>query len=316
MPRQTPRSACTAIGLAIIIVAAAGQTRGESPRGNDSAGPVVPASRDTTIRTRRSSTRGRTAQTTTLILKGPWQRWEYTLERARSGSMVSWTTGGVTIVRCDDRQIFNLNTAARTFVVLPLPDIAGRWRRQAAGSSRTTEPSAQGPDVTITVEAVDIGERRPVLQFAARHVITTTKIDAPPEATTRPGTTVVDGWYIDVPSEDCRESNGDGLAFGTVTRAGQPQDRIHYARKGNGRRGFAVEETARTVGDSVVTESVELMEASNRQIADSLFRVPDDYRPALRRLWGGFDMDKPDTLANRAEMYWEALAAWVNGLFR
>ena len=52
---------------------------------------------------------------------------------------------------------------------------------------------------------------------------------------------------------------------------------------------------------------MELIEVSDEPLDSSLFEIPRDYRPALPLVRGGYDLTKPDTAANRAQVYWDEL---------
>src|SRR5207247_7491476 len=79
----------------------------ESPR------LVVPDVRDVTIKTRRSfDAPGSTVVTDILYLKGPWQRREEIVEFPKNTG-VGTVRRYVTIVRCDERRVTQLNHAAR-----------------------------------------------------------------------------------------------------------------------------------------------------------------------------------------------------------
>ena len=88
--------------------------------------------------------------------------------------------------------------------------------------------------------------------------------------------------------------------------------------RGAARRGFAIEETTHRRGEHEppITTRVMLIEFSEAVLDKSLFDVPAEYRPALPLLIGGFDMAKPDTVANRLAAYWDDVTTLVRGFFR
>jgi hypothetical protein len=87
---------------------------------------------------------------------------------------------------------------------------------------------------------------------------------------------------------------------------------------GDGRRGFPIEVMRRHRGEHepAITSRVTLIEFSEAVLDKSLFDVPKGYRPALPRLVGGFDMTKPDTVANRLAAYWEDVTTLARDFFR
>ncbi|HYS70740.1 MAG TPA: hypothetical protein VEM14_10905 [Gemmatimonadaceae bacterium] len=61
--------------------------------------------------------------------------------------------------------------------------------------------------------------------------------------------------------------------------------------------------------------SVELIELSEHSLDSSLFDIPRDHRPALPGIGGGYDMTKPDTLANRLQEYWDEIIQVARTIF-
>jgi hypothetical protein len=88
--------------------------------------------------------------------------------------------------------------------------------------------------------------------------------------------------------------------------------------RGDGRRGFPIEETTRRSGghQPPITTTVKLIEFSEAVLDQSLFAVPAGYRPALPRLSGRSDMTTPDTLANRLAAYWQDVTILARDFFR
>jgi hypothetical protein len=300
----------------IFVLAAAGIYAGA-----DASGPrfVVPNAPDLTIRTRETIDLPQsTVQTDTLYFKGAWQRRQLDLQFP-TALPTQRTVRHSTITRCDERCTLELNDDARLYIRLPL-DFNGRdVHRVLSWQQERRERPNFGAEVKITINAVDTGERRQVGSYSARHVITTTTTDSGPDANTRPSESIEDGWYIDLPPAECRDA-GDSHAvlIGSVVSAGRAPDRIHVESHGAGRRGFPIEETTRHRGEHEppITSSVRLIEFSEAVLDKSLFDVPKGYRPALPRLTGGFDMTKPDTVANRLVAYWEDVRRLARGFLR
>jgi len=59
-----------------------------------------------------------------------------------------------------------------------------------------------------------------------------------------------------------------------------------------------------------------LIELSEHSLDWSLFNIPRDYRPALPLFRGGYDMTKPDTVANRLQVYWNEITLVTRAIFR
>jgi hypothetical protein len=300
----------------VFVLAAASMHAGAD---GDSPKFVVPDVRDLTIKTRETIDLPQsTVQTNTLYFKGAWQRRELHLQfpsALPAQSMVRQAT----ITRCDERRTLELNHEARLYGWSPL-DFIGRdvyW----AGSQwrKRSEPPAAGPEVKITINTVDTGERRQLGSYSARHVITTTTTDPSPGANTRPSESIEDGWHIDLPPAGCWDG-GDGhvLLTGSIVRPGGAPDRTNVEFRGGGRRGFPIEATTRRRGEHEppITTRVMLIEFSDAVLDKSLFDVPAGYRPALPLAIGRFDMTKPDTVANRLAAYWQDVTTLARDFFR
>jgi hypothetical protein len=130
----------------------------------------------------------------------------------------------------------------------------------------------------------------------------------------------VDGWYVDLPGLGCEEGrDGVGFVSSHFQAAGTPlrRDRIQITRLGTAPHGFAVAEKARKIeAGKTTTAQLELLELSEAPVDAGLFTLPAGYSPALRNPSGGYDMLKPDTLANRTQEYWMLLVRTVQSWLR
>ena len=272
-------------------------------------GFVVPSFTDLTIKKRRALGTASSSRTTELLyLKGARERRELTFER-RSGDAPA---GSATISQCDQRRSVQLNLVAKLYAVSVLEDFSERRTR------RPPLPEGQGADVTTTMDAVDTGERRQVGRYVARRVRTTITVDPSSGANTPASTREIDGWYIDLPGLGCSKQTATGyLTVGEVVRPGGLQDRQQYLTKGAARRGYAIEETTRFTqpGRLATVDKLELIELSEGPVDASLFEIPRDYRPALPLVRGGYDLTKPDTVANRVQDYWNELTRLTRAIF-
>jgi hypothetical protein len=280
---------------------------------------VVPNVPDLTIQTRETIALPlSTIRTNTLYFKGAWQRRDLYLQFP-SALPAQRTVRYSTITRCDERRTLELNHEARLygwslldFIGSDVYWVRSLWRKRP-------EPPAVGPEVKITINTVDTGERRQVGSYSARHVITTTTTDPSAGANTRPSESVEDGWYIDLPPAGCWDADdGHVLVTGSVVRPGGALDRMNVEFRGAGRRGFPIEETTRRRGEHErpITTSVKLIEFSQAVLDKSIFDVPPGYRAALPRLIGRVDMTKPDTVANRLAAYWEDVTTLARDFLR
>jgi hypothetical protein len=316
-------SLCTWLPLAAVVpsIWLSGQTPGFRKF-------VVPDVPDLTIKTRRTiDLPNSTVETDIVFLKHAWQRRERILQFPATVPATS-APSYITITRCDERRTLELNPEARTFASLPIEDLKDHAQRlraitsgaSTAASPRTTPPMSRQPvatsgaNVTITIDAVDTGERRRVGRVVARHVITTTTTEAEPGANAQAGESIQDGWYIDLPPANCWDwGEQQPMLMGSFVRVGSLPDRVRIERRGRARVGFPIEEISRTHGDGQhhPTTRVALIEVSEAALDDALFTVPPGYRAALPRLRGGFDLTRPDTFTNRLADYWEEATAWA-----
>jgi hypothetical protein len=276
----------------------------------DSSKAFVPNVPDLTFRIRAATNPdpiGRTLSRT-LYFKGARQRQEDVID----GKPAHF----IAITQCDERRTLTLNDEIKTYVYRPLWDSSNYFRRaqQASSTTRSNQPNADGKNTTTTNSA-DTSERRQVGPFTARHVLTTRRMEFGSSGMVQ--VEERDGWYIDLPVE-CFNWAARLELWDTTPAPG-----VRMIRLGNGRRGYPIIETIRTPngmfvnGTGVtVTSKQDLIEVSEQVLDTALFTVPPGYRPALPRPLGGPDMSKPDTLVNRAELYWQELVAWANYMFR
>jgi hypothetical protein len=269
---------------------------------------VVPDVPDLMVKTRSTYglARGHTL-THVVYAKGARQRREDIVAGSQDQSHV-------VITQCDQRRTLVLNVAAKAYVYLPIKD----WSELAAGRGQGVlhdEPTT-GRTVTITVDAVDTGERRSFGRYTARHVITTRKTEPDPGASMPASVSRTDGWYIDLPSDSCSDPAVAETAVAIFAGTGRARDRVEFKQLGTARRGYPIEQTVRHETDAhpLVTHT-ELIELSDAPLDDALFNVPADYLPALPRPDGSFDLSKQDTVPNRLELYWNTIAYWTRSLF-
>jgi hypothetical protein len=269
---------------------------------------VVPTFADLTVKKRHSF--GPTSSTSTtevLYLQGARERREFLYDYSGSRSL-----GYATVTQCDQRRSVQLNPEAKIYSVSVLEDWSAQFKRGRP------VPEGQGADVTTTFDAVDTGERRPAGHYVARRVRTTVTVEPSPGANTSPSTRETDGWYIDLPGLGCSDAATTAyVSVGEAVRPGGLRDRHHYKTKGAASRGYVIEETTHfTQTGGTTVDRVELIELSEHPLDSSLFDVPRDYRPALPRVRGGYDMAKPDTLANRLQEYWDEITLVARTIFR
>jgi len=237
---------------------------------------VVPNFRDLTIKTR--TTHGLMMPTvTTWYFKGARQRTEHDSQIPRiPGPFTSL------IFQCDQR----------TEIMLHLRDKSYRSFTMHAGDLTGVEHrplvrNPAGPDVTITIDSVDTGERRQIAGYEASHFKTTITVDPSKGASRKPAKTEIDGWYLELPGLDCRESSPrenlvPGAGVGMFEMGfGSGHDHLILKRVGTMPHGLPISQTATERAEgNVIVDKIELLEFSGAPLDESLFEVPSDYSPA------------------------------------
>jgi len=277
---------------------------------------VVPNFPDLMIKTSLISGDGLWQVNTTLYLKGARQRTESVMEQARADA-----TNAVMIQQCDEKRGFYLNERDKLYNSYKIEE----WMERLKKSRPVPLTQVSGPEVTVTIDSVDTGERRQFQHYTARHVKVKTQVEPSPGASTPASVEQTDGWYVDLPGLGCQEPTlGFGILRGTVQAKGVAtlgssirQDRVQIKWLGKAPRGYPIEVTTlKTEAGNKTISKEELLEISEAPLNPSLFDLPAGYRLALQTGNGGADLTKPDTIPNRAEYYWERLTYWARGFFR
>jgi len=237
---------------------------------------VVPNFRDLTIKTR--TTRGLMMPTvTTWYFKGARQRTEHHSEAMRSPEPFT-----ALVFQCDQRTEVMLHTRDKTYRSFTVHS------GELTGVVRPPQVrNPMGPDVTITVDSVDTGERRQIGGYEASHFKTTITVDPSKGASRKPAKTEIDGWYLELPGLDCRESSPrenliPGAGAGMFEMGfGGGHDHLILKRVGAMPHGLPVSQTATERAEgNVIVSKIELLESSEAPLDDSLFEIPADYSPA------------------------------------
>ena len=268
------------------------------------AGPssTNPESRDITIRTRTTFGGNRGIwHSAVLQVKGARQR----LVRTWQDSSATHAGPGAVITQCDTRRVVFVNDAKRLYGISPFLDGGPIRAAEIGWTTSDTRPVTE----TMTIDAVDTGERRAFGVLTARHVVTTTTTERRGDGPI--ATHVQDGWYLDLPSEKCEAERGAGYA---MLVSGSSSGRTEVKWKGTAKTGWPVMVTNRTTGagGALFGSTTSLVEFSEAPLDPALFDVPPGYRPALPLGHGGFDLEKPDTVVNRVRHAVESVASWVH----
>ena len=144
-----------------------------------------------------------------------------------------------------------------------------------------------GPDVNVTMDSVDTGERRQVAGFEARHLKSTITIQPSKDASTLPGKVQLDTWYLDLPGESCHESIPRSMAsiFGGLYKVGPTGHRDHFVIQYTGVQptGLIIEErSTQKEGGNTILSKTELLDVSEETLDESLFEIPPDYSQRQR----------------------------------
>jgi hypothetical protein len=225
------------------------------------------ASADTKVKSRQTSG-GQTYENTSYI-KGKRQRSE-----TNNGQMII-------LQQCDLRRNIQIMPQAQVYVVQPYDEPA--TSNAANTSSPTYQPGTtkKGGLVTSTVTTRDTGERKQMLGYTARHIITTMVTDSSPDACSPMKNKMeIEGWYIDAAfALDCDVSQGY-KSYRPQTASGC-QDRYETKQIGLAKKGFPVwEKTTMFTPDGAESFSSinEVVEFSQATLDASLFDVPAGYR--------------------------------------
>ena len=202
------------------------------------------------------------------------------------------------IRQCDLHRTIQINERARKYVIVPDSEGVAATPAPAPTTPQGPKTTRRGTIVTHTVNITDTGERKQMFGYTARHIKTSTVMDAPAEAC-NPGHMEMesDGWYIDFaaggPACDVDRPTPP------PTRGERPDcaDQVRYRTTGSGRLGFPVmvttkfkmggaqggdEEDAEVTAmmSNAMTTTLEVTEISSVTLDPSLFDVPAGYTQA------------------------------------
>lgn len=226
------------------------------------------ASADTKIKSRQTSG-GQTYESTSYI-KGKRQRSE-----SNNGQMIM-------IQQCDLRRNIQIMPQAKMYMIQPYDEPSATAPGTSPTAGAAAQPSAprKGGVVTSIVTSKDTGERKQMLGYTARHIITTMEMKSSPDACSNVNMKMeVDGWYIDAAfALDC-DSNRAYTAY-RPKASGGCHDRYETKQIGAARKGFPVWEKTTMFGpngaESFSTTN-EVVEFSQATLDPSLFDVPEGY---------------------------------------
>jgi hypothetical protein len=221
--------------------------------------------------TTKSAAGGQSINSTTYV-KGARQRTE--------------GMGYTMIYQCDLKRMIQLNDKTKTYLITPLGN-----QEKSKGSHAPNAGSGgarRGGVVTYTTTTTDTGERKELHGLTARHLKSTTVIEASEGACNPMNMEMeVDGWYVDLPG---------GLSCATDESA-TPQypveqsdcvDEVRFKTAGTAKLGHPVltttKMTFKSSGDGPAmnipasTSTQEVVEFSKAALDAALFEIPAGYR--------------------------------------
>ncbi len=249
--------------------------------------------------------------TTQSLIKGPRER-----STMQMGGMLISTS----IRQCDLHRTLTLQESTKSFLVRP--DVEESAAEPKAGAKdkekkdvAAAPPTSAGGVITYHTTVKDLGEKKQILGYSARHLKMTITSEPSPTACSKAATTYdIDGWYIDlktVPGASCRaftpmssSSSGDD--------AGGCMDKLVFKNDSSIKPGYPVQETMTITTDKnqPMTISTEVTDIQKTPLDAMLFEAPADYRQVttMAELRGVPQTPQPNAAsgANYAQAYQQA----------
>ncbi len=248
--------------------------------------------------------------TTQSLIKG---------SRERSTMQMGGTVFNTSIRQCDLHRTLTLQDSTKSFLVRPDAEEAAAEPKAGAKDREKkdapAQPATAGGVVTYRTAVKDLGEKKQILGYTARHLKMTITTEPSPTACSKAATTYdIDGWYIDlktVPGASCRaftpissSSSGDD--------PGGCMDKLVYKNDSSIKPGYPVQETMTITTDKnqPMTISTEVTDIQKTSLDATLFEAPADYRQVttMAELRGVPQTPQPNAApgANYAQAYQQA----------
>lgn len=211
-------------------------------------------------------------------------------KRTESQGMMGIGANQVSIEQCDLQRTIKLNTSKKVYLIEPFvkEDVIDEETNPKAVQptvTRNKNSTEKGGTIYMYYNITDTGERKKMYDFTARHVWTSQKIKASPDACSMKDSLVIktDGWYIDLPQFTCP------IQYKPTTtspqQASQPECKDQYVtrRSGKGKLGFPLQETRTMImagGKSQTSEfktDIETLELITGKVDSMLFEIPPGY---------------------------------------
>jgi hypothetical protein len=218
---------------------------------------------------------GSTGESVTLI-KGA---------RERSENHTGYGFDTISITQCDLKRTIQLSETNKKYIITPM-DTGEPAAQTTPGrpAPAPTAPERRGGVVEYVSSAIDTGERKEMFGFTARHVKSSTSINAAPDSC-NPGKrrTELDGWYIDLNvAFTCDLNKQPTMPTGRMPHTGC-RDQVKMRREGTGKTGFPLIETLKVYGNNgelLMTQTKEVVELSRASLDIALFDIPAGYTEA------------------------------------
>lgn len=230
--------------------------------------------------------------------------------RERSENHTGYGLDIVNITQCDLKRTIQLNDNARKYVITPMETGEPPAPKKPGGPAPApTTPGRKGGVVEYVSSAIDTGERKEMFGFTARHIKSSTAINAAPDSC-NPGNRKIelDGWYIDLNVAFNCETNKPVAMPTARTPTGGCRDELRFRREGNAKLGFPLVETMKMYGDNgqlMMTQTKEVVELSRASLDIALFDIPagyteatnssELYAPSIASVMAGMNQGQSDT---------------------
>jgi hypothetical protein len=215
--------------------------------------------------------------TSTTMIKGLRERSEMSMPGMPAGM------GMTTITECDLKRTIKISDRVRKYMIEPMDLGETETPSGPSGPRPSGGPSRRGGVVTMTINAVDTGERKEMFGFTARHLKSTMMSESSPDACNPNNMKIErDGWYINLEyGLNCGSERPPQAPSSMPT--GGCRDTYRYKRTGMTNLGYPLEETMRMFGsDGSVTFTMtkQVIELSRQPLDAALFDIPAGYTQA------------------------------------
>jgi len=299
--------------------------------------PLLQASENTGVKmTTQHSASGNMSERT-IYLQADRKRMEFrnSFGRVRPDGSLQHVSGPrlVAITRCDLGQHFelNLDTSEYTASSYP-PKPLTPEQIKARGFQTAPGYASDKPTLRIEITTNDTGERKKMLGYSARHVITTTKQIPLEGSHSQPQESITDGWYVDSPGIDpnqrlsCDRNPAAGkksysFAHLSAGNGNEAWERPEFVTTGERETGFALyslttSKNSYTLADGTRRESdsnfeTKVTEFKEGPLDSALFEIPAGFKQVEH-----IERNPPAAaLAGQTGDFWQRFKDSVAGLF-